>query len=169
VELALDVVGKTYHDYAGAFPAISYAPGEHTRPLRFAEGSLTVDGIAILFEQFTLAIDNQVEPKFYAGAETATCLDEGRRVVTLRVPAGFTAAAKELYKRGDEGLAAVLTFDNGTGGVTTVTMPAMKWARRSPTMNGEGAVPLQLEMVAYRTEAGDAGADDDILVTNVQN
>lgn len=169
VDMTLDTIFKKEEEYGGSWPSITYTYDIGKRPLRFAEGALTIDPsgtpITILFESFTLTIDNLIEPRFYAGDDAATCLDEDRRVITLSVPAAHTSATKELYKRGFEGLAATLTFaaDSMT---TTFTFANLQWAKRSTTMAGDGDTPLVLDMLAYRTEAGDSGADNELIVTN---
>jgi hypothetical protein len=165
VDMMLDIVAKKEEEYTDAWPTISFSPDLGTRPLRFAEGSLTIDSINILFESFSLVIDNLISPRFYAGDDAATCVDEDRRIVTLSVPAAHTSVAKELYKRGFEGLAGAMAWsaDNMS---TSVALPMLHWAKRSNTMEGDGDTPVILEMLAYRTEAGDSGADDEITITN---
>lgn len=169
VNMSLDIIAKKEEEYTSTWPTIAFTSSLSTRPLRFAEGVMTIDPagtpINILFESFTLTIDNLISPRFYAGDDAATCIDEDRRVVTLSVPAAHTSVSKELYKRGFEGLAVELSFaaDNME---TTFEFPNMQWAKRSTTMEGDGDTPLVLDMLAYRTETGDSGADDEILVTN---
>jgi hypothetical protein len=165
INLTLDIVCKKEEEYGGSWPSITYTPSLSTRPLRFAEGVMLINSINILFESFTLVIDNLISPRFYAGDDAATCIDEDRRVVTLSVPAAHTSVTKDLYADGFDGLAGSLTFaaDNMS---TAFSFPKLHWAKRSTTMEGDGDTPLILDMLAYRTEAGDSGADDEILVVN---
>lgn len=165
VNVELDIICKKEEEYSSTWPSISFSPDLGNRPLRFSEGTLTIDDINILFESFTLTIDNLIAPRFYAGSDAATCIDEDRRVITLSVPAQHTSVTKDLYDRGFEGLEGVLTF-SGDNMSTVFTLPKLHWAKRSPIMDGDGDTPLMLEMLAYRTQAGDSGADDELVVTN---
>jgi hypothetical protein len=172
VDLALDIVAKKEEEYSAAWPSStleSFGTALGARPIRFAEGSFSHDysGTPVVnkFESFQLMIDNMIDAKFYAGDDAATCLDEDRRMVTLALPAAHTDAVKNLYKRGFELLTGRLQFvaDNMT---TKFEFPKLGWAKRGPVMNGDGETLLPLQMRAYRTEAGDSGADDEIKVTN---
>jgi hypothetical protein len=58
-----------------------------------------------------------------------------------------------------------LSFTNGLKS-TTFFMPKLAWPKQGPVMAGEGRTPLPLNMMAYRTLTGDAGADDELVITN---
>lgn len=173
VNVDLDVIAEREEAYPNSWPtSVAYTASLATRPLRFAEGSFFFDPagtpVEVKFEQFSLTIDNLLEPKFYAGADYLTCLDEGRRVVTLSLPAAYTSAIKDYVSKGFDGIAGQLkwTADNMN---TQVDMPCLLWANRTNTMEGDGDTLMPLQMRAYRSEAGDSGADDDIKITNDPN
>lgn len=169
INMDLVIVGKQEEEYGSTWPTISYSSDLSHRALRFAEGVMTIDpggdDINILFESFSLTINNLIETIFYAGSDAATCIDEGDRRVTLSVPAAHTSVTKDLYKRGFEGLSIAMAWaaDNMSTGVT---LKHCCWPKRSPTMEGEGRIPTVLDMLAYRSDAGDSGADDEIVFTN---
>lgn len=169
VQLDLDLVFKVEEEYAHNWPEEpTYTPSLSTRAIRFAEGGLGIGAgpTAILFDSFSTTIDNLLDPGFYAGSFGATCIDEGKRLVTLQVPAQHTDAAKNLYKQGNDSLAGSLAF-TGDNMSTTFAYPCLKWEKRGPVMDDENQkTPVPLNMVAYRTEAGDSGADNEIQVTN---
>ena len=169
VQLDLDVVGKKEEEYGGSWPSISYTPSLSTRPLRFAEGGFSVGSgpTTVLFDSFSLTIDNLIDPGFYAGDDAAQCIDEGKRLVTLQIPGQHTDAAKNLYKQGNDSLAGTLVFGVVDNMTTSFYFPCLKWEKRSTVMDDENQkTPIPLNMIAYRTEAGDSGADDEIQVTN---
>lgn len=175
VYLDMNIVAKQEEEYGSAWPTTSPEPYNSTlatRPLRLQEGQFILDPsgtpigpTGVYWAQFQLSIDNQIQPDFFAGADTAQCMDEDFRTTMLGIGLAHTTQTKDLYKRGFEGLAGRLKFaaDNMN---TQFDFPKLFWAKRSPTRETQGRITLPLQMRAYRTDAGNSGADDEIQVTN---
>lgn len=159
IELALDIVGMA--EITGtSYPAISLSTAANGYPYMFYEGALVLEGSSRSFESFELVIDNLIVSKF-RNSQTATCLLETGRNVTLKCDVPFTSTEMSaLYGQEASEAAASLTFTNGNMS-TVATIGRLQIPDRSPIIEGNAEIMLQLEGVG-RGIAGGA----DIAFTN---
>ena len=112
------------------------------RPLVFSEGTLTLGSNAIPIMAFSLAIDNQLRPRWTNSLLPTSICPSGRAVI-LRTTTPFTSTeSTNVHLAGDNVnpssvTTASLVFTDGT---TTVTFGfnALQWAKVGPVVNSRG-------------------------------
>jgi hypothetical protein len=164
VEMILDIMAKDETlgiTWPSPEPALSTAAGRN--PYILHEGVLTIDGDDYEIQDFVLAFDNHIQPR-WVNSITATELCPISRSVILRTTNPFTATEfSGLYNNADAkaGVAATLVFTNGSYS-TTFTMAGLQWADTTPVVKGKQEIPLFLDFQARMK-----GTDREIVVTNV--
>ena len=166
VQLVLNIVGQGDETIAnaGTFPSLTI---DTDVPLIFHQGVLTLHSTAILFDQFTLTIENGVEARF-ENSQTAVALVETDRVVTLETSVPYTADSGSdgvtVYGNDVAGTVASgsLVFTPASGRTVTFSMNSLRPTTRSPNVPGrnqEIRLPLSYQAMKTSTTA-------EISVTN---
>lgn len=149
LELALDVVGQTETvANAGTFPAIT--PDATTRPFVLSDLVITVGGTAYKVDNFTLAVDNQVDADRFFNSQTMLSPQATDRVVTFSfdTPYGDSGSLYATITAGTT-FAAVATFTDG-GTSLTLSLPSLFSQAQSPVAGGRQEILLPVSGRAYR-------------------
>jgi hypothetical protein len=147
LEVELDVLGIDETVAAsGTFPVLNLDIA--TPPMMFYDLALVVNSVTYNCHDFTLEVDNVVDPNRFFNNQTATALIAMDRHihVTHSLPYGDASAA---YNLGVAGVAATATFTNGAH-VLTFTLANVKYPRKSPHVGGREEVMLPLIGTAYK-------------------
>lgn len=156
MELLINVVGKAELINAVTWPSPEPALGATVDylPYTFWESELTLNGIEVEYEAFTMVVNNNVDVRFY-NKNVAQCIRATGRDIEMMVQAPFTC----------DNLTEALSLNTtqGTGQFklesgnmsTTFDFPAIRNTFESPTIPGKQTVPLKFGLEAYSVAGND--------------
>lgn len=147
---SLDLIGQTETvGNAGTFPAITPLL---TPPFMFAEGALTLLGVARAFSDFTLTVNNALSARFF-NSRTATRIRPTDRIVTFDCNVPYDTTNADLYGQAVAGAAATLVFTPPaphTGYSMTITFGTLQFPKEGAETSSREEHMLPLRGVARR-------------------
>lgn len=169
IEQVLEIMGKS-EDATVSWPAIppAISTTSNRTPYILSHGVLTIGATPFAIKNFTLLVDNHLQPR-WVNSLTATAICPSDRTVLLRVTVPFTAADDAvfsgLYKHASRhtGVTSTLVFTPTVvaGLSTTFTFTGLQWVQQSPPVRGKREIELTIDFVARKT-----GSNPEISVTN---
>jgi hypothetical protein len=127
------------------------------------EGVLMVDTNDTSFREFTLTIDNNMQPLFY-NSRSPACFRSAGRQITLETENPFTTTTlADSISMLDTALPGTLTFTSDVNPTlsTVFTFGGLRNSYRAPNVRGKGEIPLTLNLMAVTT-----ASDPALEVTN---
>lgn len=142
---------------AGTFPSLT-TPTDP--PYVFAEAVMTLQSASRQMSDFTLTIDNAVQPN-EANEQFPSELNSTDRIITLECTSPFNSTEIDLFNQAVAGAAGSLVLTNG-GYSTTFTFGNLKAKRNMPGVSGKTArIPQKVSMQAFQT-----GSTKELAVTH---
>ena len=159
VEMVLEIIGKTEVEDTAA-PNVSIATtATSTQNYVLADGVFTFAAAAREVKQFTIMIDNHIQPR-WVNSLTATALCPSRRTIAVQAVLPFDSDTDDLYAQARAGSAGSVAFTNGSVS-TTFTFGTLQVPAESPIIRGKQEIDLILNMIARKT-----GSTASLTVTN---
>lgn len=151
VTLELDVQGKTYTlGAAGSFPNIANTLSD-LAPYVFSQGVLILGGTERQFDDFRLTLNNALMLDRFFNSLTRTDLPTTDRSVSFSCRNPYTATEIDLDDLALDGIAATLTFTNGSRSLA-VSLTNLKAPPSDPEIPGRGQEVAQtLDFQVYAT------------------
>lgn len=160
LELELDVIGTSESvGAAGSFPALTLGVAANNAFYTHEDAVVTLVSSARDTGSVEIVIDNHLLAKFN-NSQTATDITPQSRTITLKTTHPYTAGETDLYGQALAGAAGSVVYTNG-GMSTTFTFANLKVPDRSPVVGGKNEIPLELEMMAYKS-----GSTENLIVTH---
>lgn len=137
--------------------------GTARMPYNHSEGVFTLNSNVTGFKNWELTIDNMLQPVYFNGLGPACFRSAGRRI-SLKAQAAFTTTSlADAVTALNSGVSGSLVLTNGNMS-TSFAFPHLRNNYVAPAIRGQGEIPLQLELEAFRT-SGSA----ELVVTHDDN
>lgn len=148
----LDLVGQTYTNPSGAFPALALDLTTH--PFIFSDCVLTWGGTARQIRDLSLSVRNNIDRGRFLNSLTLTALNKlARQIVwSVELPSGDYDA---LWDSGIAGASLSAVFTNGTTSLTLAS-GAVKFPGRNPQHPFQQEGMLRLEGEAFSADGSAA-------------
>lgn len=158
IKAAISVMGTGLSvGNAGTFPSLT-TPTDP--PYQFWDAVLTLVSASRQMSDFTLEIDNMLQPN-EANEQVASELNPTDRIITLKGTSPFNSTEISLFNQSIDGAAGSLVFTNGNYS-TTFDFANLKNKRLHPSIGGKTQrVPLNLDMQAFQS-----GSTKELVVTH---
>lgn len=139
-----------------SFPSTSFAVTGEYAPLVFEDSVLTLGGSSVEAKEFTIDINNYVQPRWVNNLE-ATALCPRRRTVTLTTLHPYDSGTSSLYNLAITGVSSTktLAITNGTVSHTFTFGGALQMPVVTPIVTGKEEINLELQMSARSLSGAD--------------
>lgn len=152
MELLINVVGKAEQINQVAWPVPEPALGttEDYLPYMFFESELTLNGIEVEYEAFSMVVNNNVDVRFY-NKNVAQCIRSTGRDIEMMVQAPFTCDnLTEALSLNTTSGTGQFKLETATANMSTIiAFPALRNTFETPTIPGKQTVPLKFGLEAY--------------------
>lgn len=152
LELTLDIMGFTETvGAAGSFPALTLSTAANNAPYTHTDtaSAVTLVSSARLTKSIEIVIDNVLQAS-HNNSQTPTSITPQNRIITVKTIHPYTSAETDLYAQAVAGAAGSIAYTNG-GMSTTFTFANLKVPDNTPVVPSKGEIPLELNMVAYKS------------------
>jgi hypothetical protein len=150
ITVALQFIFKSYlaPGSSEAYPSLTLGVTGEYAPMVFEDAVLTLGSGAVEVKEFTLDINNYVQPR-WVNSLTPSTLCPGRRTVTLTTLHPYDSGTSSLYDMAITGVPTTrtLAITNGTVSITG-TFGALQAPTVTPVVTGKQEINLQLQMTA---------------------
>jgi hypothetical protein len=150
ITVALQMVFKGYNapGASDAFPSLSLGVTGGFAPLVFEDSVLTLGGTAQETKEFTIDINNYVQPR-YVNNLNPTALCPAHRTVTISTLHAYDSTTDDMLSPAITGLAGTKTIaiTNGTVSIT-FTFGTLQAPTLTPIVSGKKEIDLQMQFAA---------------------
>lgn len=159
IEMVLSIIAKK--EVAGtSAPSVSLGTGANSAPYVFSDFSVvTIKGATRSLKDFTLYIDNHLQPR-YVNSATPQVICPRDRTIMLRATFPFDDEHDDLHDIGATSSAATVTLTNGNLS-TQFAFAGLVAPANSPFVRGKTEIDITLDFMAVMS-----GATKELIVTN---